>query len=148
MPHAFALTCALALALPSPGAAQEKRAPLTLRVVVHGLRNAKGHVRIGLYRDADSWAKPTRSVAKCVAPVRGHEASCLLEVPGAGRYAFAFLHDEDDDDAMTYGAFGLPAEGYGFSNDARMGLLPPGFERASFEFTVSTRREATVFYPL
>jgi uncharacterized protein (DUF2141 family) len=44
----------------------------------------------------------------------------------------AVLHDENNDHKMNLSVFGLPKEGYAFSNNA-MGLAgPPSFQKASF----------------
>jgi len=137
-----------AVALLPPLARAGKKDELLLTVVVHGLRNQKGHVRVALYRDPATWTRPHEELASCTAEIHGHDATCSIRLPAAGRYAFAFLHDEDDDGAMTRGAFGFPVEGYGFSRDARSGMIPLGFERASFSVTCAERLEATVFYPL
>jgi len=143
----LAVVVAVAGLVPLRGRAGDED-DLVLTVLVHGLRNQKGHVRVALYRDAATWTRPHEELASCSAEIRGHDASCRIRVPAAGRYAFAFLHDEDDDGAMTRGAFGFPVEGYGFSRDARSGMIPLGFERASFLLTTAARLEATVFYPL
>ena len=50
-----------------------------------------------------------------------------------GRYAVAFHHDENENKEMDFKLFILPAEGYGFSNGARVLFTAPTFEAASFE---------------
>ena len=37
---------------------------------------------------------------------------------------------------MNTNIIGLPQEGYGFSNDARVFILPPGFDAASFTMDI------------
>ncbi len=50
-----------------------------------------------------------------------------------GTYALALLHDENGNGEMDSNFLGLPQEGYGFSNDAKVFLGPPSFEAASFK---------------
>ena len=50
-----------------------------------------------------------------------------------GRYAIAVHHDENDNKEMDLGLLGIPKEGYGFSNNARVIFGPPVFDAASFD---------------
>jgi len=99
---------------------------------VSHLRSTSGLVRIALYADRDAWLSHDDTLASCVAPARGGEASCSLGFVPAGTYAVALLHDEDGDGDMDRDFIGLPQEGYGFSSGATPGLGPPSFEDASF----------------
>ena len=47
-----------------------------------------------------------------------------------GEYAIAILHDEDNDNNMKTGKFGMPKEGYGISNNVKGVFGPPKFESA------------------
>lgn len=89
-----------------------------LRVVVDGLRNGQGQVAITLYADDSSrflvkhgslYVGRTRAVA----PVTN---SCIY-VPHPGVYVLALYHDENANQKFDRTAIGLPAEGYGFSNN-------------------------------
>ena len=78
------------------------------------------------------WAEEGHEIATCRAAIHGHHATCILRDVPPGDYAFAFLHDEDDDGALDRDWIGIPSEGYGFSNDASPGLGPPSYESARF----------------
>ena len=52
----------------------------------------------------------------------------------AGRYAFAFHHDENNNTEFDRTLLGLPDEGFGFSNDAPIGFGPPDFTEAAVAF--------------
>ncbi|MDQ3035519.1 MAG: DUF2141 domain-containing protein [Myxococcota bacterium] len=112
--------------------------------VVHGLRVDAGIVRGGIYASSEGWTLPGRQVAVCTArPARG-TARCAMVAPGPGRYAFAFFHDADDDEALDRDLVGIPQEGYGFSNDVRPGLGPPSFDDAAFTVAAGQRYQARV----
>jgi uncharacterized protein (DUF2141 family) len=49
-----------------------------------------------------------------------------------GDYAAQVFHDENDNNAVDRGIFGIPREGVGFSRDARIGLGPPKWRDAAF----------------
>lgn len=46
----------------------------------------------------------------------------------AGTYAIRYFHDENENGELDTGTFGIPTEGYGFSNDARGFMGPPSFD--------------------
>ena len=60
----------------------------------------------------------------------------------------ALFHDEDLDGQLDRGAFGVPTEGFGFSNDAAAPLRAPDYDAASFRIRADTRIAVTVRYGL
>ena len=122
-------------------------ATTTLTFTVRGLRNNTGAVAGGVYLNPQRWPQPHGEVAVCRSPIRNGVSRCVIQVPAGGRYAFAFVHDEDGDGRMRQDMFGIPQEGYGFANDAHAGLSAPSFESAAvtvatgaqFAQTIATR---------
>lgn len=100
-------------------------------VEIEGLRSDRGEVRGALFR-ARGWANEGSEIATCVAPIEHHRAVCVIDDVAPGAYAFAFLHDEDDDGALDRDWIGIPSEGFGFSNDAAPVFGPPSYESARF----------------
>lgn len=49
-----------------------------------------------------------------------------------GNYAVAIYHDRNSNQRLNRGLFGMPEEGYGFSNDAPANLGPAKFDDAVF----------------
>lgn len=105
---------------------------LAIAVEVVDLRSDRGEVLAGLYASADGWTSEGREIASCHTRIRHHRARCVFEGVAPGTYAVALLHDEDDDGHMGRDALGIPQEGYGFSNDAAIGLGPPAYGDALF----------------
>lgn len=95
----------------------------TLTVTVEGTRSASGTVRAGLY---DATGK--RVAAKMVAAAVG-DVVLRFEGVAGGTYAVKVFHDENGDGDLNTGIFGIPTEGYGFSNRASGRFGPPAFER-------------------
>ncbi len=56
-----------------------------------------------------------------------------------GTLAVSVLDDENSNLEMDM-RLGIPREGFGFSNDAPVGLSPPKFEDSSFQFTSSGQK--------
>lgn len=104
----------------------------TLRLEVQGVRNARGHVLVALYRPTDGFTE-TKSTAfrtNKVAAANGTVAIEFNDLP-AGSYALAIFHDENDNERIDTGFFGVPVEGFCFSNDARGLFGPPSFKSAA-----------------
>jgi uncharacterized protein (DUF2141 family) len=114
-----------------------------LELTVAGIRSDKGALMIGLY---DSPAKFTAatSQASSVALLsdKGRFVGVTMRAsPGSlgigflqlppGRYAIIVFHDENDNGLLDSNFFGLPTEGYGFSNDAAGFFGAPSFDAAS-----------------
>jgi uncharacterized protein (DUF2141 family) len=120
-----ALLCAVA---PAPLAAQPSG---ELRLTVTGLRSTAGMVRCALFDNAREFPRG-REIADAVVPIAAGQAVCLFRGVRPGQYAIAFMHDENGNGRMDFNLLGIPTEGYGFSNNARAVLGPPGFAEASF----------------
>ncbi len=69
-----------------------------------------------------------------VIKIRAPQARCDFEDIPPGTYALAVIHDENMNGKLDTGLLGIPAEGYGFSNDARAWFGAPSFSAASFAY--------------
>jgi uncharacterized protein (DUF2141 family) len=89
-----------------------------LRVVASGLRNSNGLLAVTLYADIPSkfLAHHGSLYVGRVNAVAGTTSACIF-VPQPGIYAIALYHDENANQKFDRTAIGLPAEGYGFSNN-------------------------------
>jgi uncharacterized protein (DUF2141 family) len=103
-----------------------------IEVEVTGIKAAKGTIRVSLYTARD-WLDDKGLVAKATAKAAVPNARVVFENVAPGRYGIALIHDEDDDGDMTYTFLGLPAEGFGFSNNVRPVLSAPDFDDAAFD---------------
>ncbi len=142
-----ALTASLALAglmagarpvaadpIPTPVAVDDK-----IVVVVHGLRNNHGSVRCTLYNGAQNFPEHGPIVARVRTVPAANGARCVFARPERGHdFAVVVHHDENDDAVFQRGMFGIPLEGYGFSNDVRPVLSPPSFTQCRFHFQGGT----------
>ena len=108
----------------------------TMRLEIVGLRNGKGHVLIAVYRPGDGFSETKSSAFRkeTVAATEGGTTVELKNLP-VGTYAIALIHDENDNNKIDTGFFGLPVEGFCFSRGA-MGLFgPPSFKDAAVSHT-------------
>ncbi len=98
-------------------------------VTINQVRNDRGHVLLALCARAD-FLKPHCAYQARTAAMPGAVHLVLHGVP-PGRYAAQAFHDENDNLVLDRGFLGMPLEGLGFSNDARMRFGPPGFDAAA-----------------
>ena len=106
-----------------------------LTVIVEGIRNARGEVRFALFDAPDQFPRGEKLDGKDVPAFRG-SVTARFKIIKPGAYAVAIHHDENSDKEMNTNIIGWPQEGYGFSNDARVFILPPGFDAASFTIDI------------
>jgi uncharacterized protein (DUF2141 family) len=117
---AFAI---LALAAAGKAAAQDgctgPASAVRLQVAVEGVRSSDGLIAVTLYAD-----DPRRFLARRGSlyvgrvPARAGTTRVCIHLPGPGTYGLAVYHDADANRSFNRSGLGLPAEGYGFSNNA------------------------------
>lgn len=110
-----------------------------MEIRINGIRNTKGHVLIAVFRSADGFPdnKDKAFLRERIPATTGTMSVSLKDIP-AGKYAIAVIHDENDNLHLDTGLFGIPKEGFCFSNDAKGTFGPPSFEASSFYFGSAT----------
>jgi uncharacterized protein (DUF2141 family) len=86
--------------------------------VVEGVKSSEGLIAVTLYPDNSRrfLVKNGSLQVGRVKAVVGTTRACIT-VPKTGVYVLAVYHDEDGDENFDRTGLGLPAEGYGFSNN-------------------------------
>lgn len=131
---AAAIGALVLMALPWPAASQ---APCPgIHVSVLDIRNSTGTVACALFESPEGFPVDFLHSATniMVIKVRKTRARCDFEDIPPGTYALGVIHDENMNGKLDMNAFGLPKEGYGFSNDAKGWFGAPSFEAASFQY--------------
>lgn len=113
------------------GLAAEKAGTATLTIHIIGFENSKGVAKVALINSKENYGQKT--------PYKGFntriidkEAIQTISGLSRGEYAVKVFHDENENDALDTRIFGIPAESYGFSNNARGTLGPPEYKKAAF----------------
>lgn len=112
--------------LPCPG----------IHVKILNIRNNTGTVACALFESPDGFPIEYLHYATnmMVIKIRETQARCdFLDIP-PGTYALVVIHDENMNGKLDTNWLGVPTEGYGFSNDARVLLGAPSFSAASFQY--------------
>lgn len=99
-----------------------------LLVTVTNVRSARGLVAVTLYADdRHRFLAHHGSLYVGRVPAVAPTTHMCIHVPSVGVYGLAVYHDEDGDRKFKRTTFGLPAEGYGFSNDPSTFFGIPAF---------------------
>ena len=105
----------------------------TLEIKFTGIRNQKGLIAIGINTSPEGWPrKPQLDPNWKKSNVVDGVFTARIENLTYGTYAVSVLDDENSNLEMDM-FMGIPKEGFGFSNNARVGLSPPKFEECSFK---------------
>ena len=126
----------------APGSAVARQTPAaaTCTLVVHidGFRNQKGDAGLSVFNSADGWPEDnTKAFAHGPHPFSGTATAITLQVP-PGRYALVALHDENSNHKLDKNMFGIPKEGFGFSNNPHVMLSAPSFDTAAIPVACPT----------
>lgn len=102
-----------------------------LHVAVDNVRAQTGRVHVDLCTQAQ-FLKDCPISAE--APAHFGLTTVTLAGLKPGRYAAEVFYDQNGNGKLDRAVFGVPKEGVGFSNDARIKLAPPKWEEAEFSY--------------
>jgi uncharacterized protein (DUF2141 family) len=100
---------------------------LNLDIEISGIKSDKGKIMLQLYDGKES------TLDQAIGDIK--ENKCLLSFKNLkpGKYAIRYFHDENGNGKLDTNTFGIPKEGYGFSNNAKGSFGPPAFEKWIFD---------------
>lgn len=105
--------------------------PLT--VSIKNVNSDKGTLRVGIFNSQNDFLK--KQLFGQVIKSKSGEIQVVFDNVPTGAYAISIIHDENENGELDSNFFGIPKEGFGFSNDAMGTFGPPSFEKASFKWT-------------
>ena len=110
------------------------REPNPIVVTVHGVRSDKGTLKAKLYGDnPDDFLRKGKKIDSHRVSAKKNTTVLCLYVPQPGMYAIAVHHDENGNKKLDLNWFGMPSEGFGFSNNPSVFLASPDPEDAAFQ---------------
>lgn len=109
----------------------------TLTIHVTNVRNAKGRVHVDLCPQA-TFLKDGCPLSASV-PAQSPTTILVLKGVTPGHYAAQLFHDENGNNKLDRGLFGIPKEGVAFSHDALKGMSAPKWVDAEFGFPGGTQ---------
>jgi uncharacterized protein (DUF2141 family) len=118
-------------------AAQSTPSAAVLHARVVNLRNSTGQVICTLFNSPMAFpTDSTRAIGQIAVPIKDNAAVCSFSGLASGKYALVAFHDENSNGKFDRNWFGLPKEGYAFSNNVRPVFSPPSFKAAAFDYSV------------
>ena len=115
--------------------AGEQQAGITVRV--EGLRSDKGQVKVELFAKAGFPEDEKQALRGERFPAGATNRVVYFKGVPFGEYAVLAYHDENGDDRLDKGMFGIPKEGWGVSRNVRPKRGPPQFDDSKISVTQS-----------
>lgn len=103
----------------------------TVAVTVSNLESNKGKVYIALYDAEQHFLK--KIFRANFSEIKANSCALTFKNIPNGIYAVSIFHDENDNNKMDTGVFGIPKEDYGCSNNATGFMGSPKWEDAKFQ---------------
>lgn len=103
----------------------------TLKITVTGVKKTIGSVLVSLFDSSTAFMK--KGLASQKIEVKGDTVEIIFDDLPEGEYAVTLFHDDNDNGKMDTGQYGIPAEAYGFSNNAKATYGPPKYDACKFE---------------
>ncbi len=100
-----------------------------------GLRDSQGQVCVSLFSGANGFpsdSSPDLLLKRCT-PISNQMASIVFSDLKPGDYAMTAFHDANSDSKLNKGDFGIPEEGFGFSNNPEISFSAPSFAETKFK---------------
>jgi uncharacterized protein (DUF2141 family) len=108
-----------------------------LSVSLAGLRSGKGIVRMCLTQAAARFMECKESGAATLNVPAAKAGRVALPHLRPGTYALLVIHDENGNGKLDM-TFGIPREGFGFSNNPTIHMRPPRAEEVRFNLAPGT----------
>jgi uncharacterized protein (DUF2141 family) len=104
-------------------------------VTISNLKNEKGKLMATLFNSAEGFpSTPSKAIQAQIIELKNNRNGVIRfkNLP-PGNYAVSVFHDENNNDKLDTGTFGIPKEGYGFSNNPKIRFGPPSYTDTSFK---------------
>ena len=92
----------------------------------------KGTIMVGLYDNQASFPVVGKEIVRKIVPFRSSTTTVSFENIAPGNYSIAIFHDVNENKKFDKNFFGIPKEGYAFSNNVYGHLGPPSFSDTKF----------------
>ena len=125
---------------------KEKAETVTITVTIDGIRNSSGSLGVALFNEDSEFPDDGGFMNEEVSLNSSGSYEVTFEDLPAGDYAVAVMHDENDNGDLDFNEYGMPLEGFGFSNDAMGNQGPPEFDEAAFTADKDTDVTVTLLY--
>lgn len=113
----------------------------SIEIIVSGFLSTEGQINIALYNSEGTFNQIEKVYYKNAYTITSKSVIIKLNDIPAGEYALALFHDVNKNLQIDKNFFGIPKEGFAFSNNASGYFGPPGW--SSSKFTVKSGEKCT-----
>ncbi|MGL4450522.1 DUF2141 domain-containing protein [Cetobacterium sp.] len=99
-------------------------------------KNLKGVTYLSIYRNSDSFLKPSKAFKNIKFELKDNSTSLVIEDIPQGEYAFTIFIDENNNGVLDTNIFKIPKEPSAFSNNYKP-KFKPSFDSAKFSINKS-----------
>lgn len=121
---------------------QSGTANSNLIIHIKGFENSDGVACVALVNSKENYEAKIPFKGFYLEITKNEVIKTISNLP-FGEYAVKVYHDENANKELDTKMFGIPAERYGFSNDAKAVLGPPEYKNAAFTLD-SPEKEITI----
>jgi uncharacterized protein (DUF2141 family) len=103
-----------------------------LTINVAGVKNQSGKICASLFSGSQGFPSDSQKAVKseCIKITENPQKLTFKNLK-PGNYAVALIHDANEDGMINTNSFGIPIEGFGFSNNPTILTGPPKFNQAA-----------------
>lgn len=94
-------------------------------------KNTNGQVVVALFNSSTNYSNNI-IYKSFITPVTSTAMKIKFDSIPAGTYALSCIHDENSNSVLDQNVFGIPTEGYGFSNNPGITFGQPSFSQVKF----------------
>jgi uncharacterized protein (DUF2141 family) len=105
-----------------------------IEVEIAGVNATASKIYVQLFNSEDNYVNGKALSATYIQAKLGANRVAFTNVP-SGEYAVRFFQDENNNGTLDTNLFGMPSEGYGFSNKAKPNYGPVTYRDAVFTVT-------------
>ena len=105
-------------------------AQYSIVVNIKNISSTKGNIQVALYNTEKNFLKKNYKSLKGF--IHHNTSQVIFKNIPKGIYAISLYHDENANQKIDLGLFGIPKEPYGCSNGAKGFMGPPKFDDAQF----------------
>ena len=104
----------------------------SIQVEVSEFNNISGLLAIAVFDNSSSFESKNEPYRDSTLAVAHSEMTIVIENINPGNYAISVFHDEDSNNELNANIFGIPQEGFGFSNNPSIGFSAPTYDECEF----------------
>lgn len=110
---------------------------------ISGIKLKTGNILVGIFNSSNGFEKrkTIKNIKFSKMQVKNGVLNFSVNLP-PGEYGFSILDDNNKSGEMEYNFFGIPKEGFGFSNYFHTGILSPKF--SAFKFLLKKGKSSLV----